>query len=63
VHILLTKADKLSRGAASKTLQEVRKALKDSPQVSVQLFSSLAKQGIEEAENVIKSWLLLEDSR
>lgn len=63
VHILLTKADKLSRGAAGKTLQEVRMTLKDSPQVSVQLFSSLAKQGIEEAEGVIKSWLLLDDSR
>ncbi|NWG38488.1 MAG: YihA family ribosome biogenesis GTP-binding protein [Hydrogenophilaceae bacterium] len=63
VHILLTKADKLSRGAAGKTLHEVRKALKNSPQVSVQLFSSLAKQGIEEAEGIIKSWLLLDDSR
>jgi GTP-binding protein len=57
VHILLTKADKLSRGAANKTLQEVRKALKNAPQVSVQLFSSLAKQGIEEAEEIIKAWL------
>ncbi len=57
VHILLTKADKLSRGAASKTLAEVRSALKLYPQVSVQLFSSLAKQGIEEAESVIGGWL------
>lgn len=57
VHILLTKADKLSRGAANKTLQEVRSALKVYPRVSVQLFSSLAKQGIEEAEAVIAGWL------
>ena len=57
VHILLTKADKLSRGAANKTLQEVRSALKGYPQVSAQLFSSLAKQGIEEAEAVIAEWL------
>lgn len=57
VHILLTKADKLSRGAAGKTLAEVRSALKLYPQVSVQLFSSLAKQGIEEAETVISGWL------
>lgn len=57
VHILLTKADKLSRGVANKTLQEVRSALKPYPQVSVQLFSSLAKQGVEEAEAVIASWL------
>lgn len=60
VHILLTKADKLSRGEANKTLLEVKKALKDAPQVSVQLFSSLAKQGIEEAEGVIKNWLAVE---
>lgn len=57
VHILLTKADKLSRSAANKTLQEVRSALKVYPQVSAQLFSSLAKQGIEEAEAVIAGWL------
>lgn len=57
VHILLTKADKLSRGVASKTLMETRKALKAHPQVSVQLFSSLAKQGIEEAETAIANWL------
>ncbi len=57
VHILLTKADKLSRGAANKTLREVRSALKAYPQVSVQLFSSLARQGIEEAEGVIAGWL------
>lgn len=57
VHILLTKADKLSRGVANKTLLEVRSALKVFPQVSVQLFSSLAKQGTEEAEAVIDAWL------
>lgn len=57
VHILLTKADKLSRGVASKTLAEVRSALKLYPQVSAQLFSSLAKQGVEEAETVISGWL------
>ena len=62
LHILLTKADKLSRSAANKTLQEVRSALKTYPGgVSVQLFSSLAKQGIEEAEAVIAAWLA-EDS-
>ena len=57
VHILLTKADKLSRGEASRTLQQVRSALKGYPSVSVQLFSSLAKQGVEEAEAVIAGWL------
>lgn len=62
VHILLTKADKLSRGVANKTLIEVRSALKGYPQVSVQLFSSLAKQGIEEAEAVIDAWLSADEA-
>lgn len=57
VHILLTKADKLSRGAANKTLQDVKKALKDFPRVSVQLFSSLSRLGVEEAEALVSQWL------
>jgi len=62
VHVLLTKADKLSRNAANKVLAEVRSALKVYPQVSVQLFSSLAKQGIEEAETVVDGWLKADEA-
>lgn len=41
-HILLTKADKLSRGAALTALQQVQQPLKtDYPQASAQLFLSL----------------------
>ena len=58
VHILLTKSDKLSRSEALKTLARVRKSLEDWPSVSVQLFSSLKKVGIDEAEKVIGPWLL-----
>jgi len=54
-HCLLTKADKLSRGAAAATLQAVRKEL--GPVSSVQLFSSENKQGIDEARAVVTSWL------
>ncbi len=51
MHVLLTKSDKLSRGAAAATLQEVRRALEPlGPQVTVQLFSSLKKTGVEEVE-------------
>lgn len=58
VHVLLTKADKLSRGAASKTLQELRKVLKEShPLDSAQLFSSLDKQGVDEARTLLSEWL------
>lgn len=49
-HILLTKADKLSRGAAHKSLHAVEKALRDvADLVSVQLFSSLNGTGLEQA--------------
>lgn len=57
VHILLTKADKLSRGAGLKVLNDVRRMLENRPGVSVQLFSSLSKLGVEEAEAVITAWL------
>jgi GTP-binding protein len=57
-HILLSKADKLSRGEAARTLAQVRKALKDEGfQASAQLFSALAKQGIDEARNVLADLL------
>ncbi|MDP2247335.1 MAG: ribosome biogenesis GTP-binding protein YihA/YsxC [Nitrosomonadales bacterium] len=58
VHVLLTKSDKLSRSAASMTLQAVRKELAETwGNCTVQLFSSLKKQGVEEAEKVIGEWL------
>jgi GTP-binding protein len=58
VHILLTKSDKLSRNDALKTLRSVRLELdKYDNTISVQLFSSLKKQGVEEAEKAIGEWL------
>jgi GTP-binding protein len=57
VHILLTKSDKLSRSEAMMTLAAVKKSLVEWPWVSVQLFSSLKKQGMGEAEAVIAPWL------
>lgn len=58
IHCLLTKADKLSRSEALSTLARVRKALAEiCPNCSVQLFSSLKKQGMAEAEAVIARWL------
>jgi GTP-binding protein len=58
VHILLTKSDKLSRQQATITLNRVKSYLVEHfPQCSVQLFSSLKRQGMEEAEQVIAGWL------
>jgi len=59
VHILLSKADKLSKNEQIKTLSSVKKALKpfaERQAVTVQLFSSLKKQGIEEVEHVVQLW-------
>ena len=48
LHLILTKADKLKRGAAQNTLLQVRKAVKDmSTPVTVQTFSSLKAQGLD----------------
>lgn len=54
VHILLTKADKLSFGAAKNVLLQVRKDLHDAPiPLSVQLFSALKKSGVDEAHQAL----------
>jgi len=58
IHILLTKADKLSAQRANIVLKEVALYLKGAyPQCSVQLFSSLATRGVEDATTVISEWL------
>lgn len=57
VHILLTKADKLSRGPAQATLAKVRRELEETPRTTVQLFSSTEATGLDEAERVLGEWL------
>lgn len=60
VHILLTKADKLGRGAGAKNLQQVRNEIGPfGDGVTAQLFSALKRQGIDEAHQVLDSWLEL----
>ena len=54
VHVLLTKADKLNRGPASKVLLDVQQQLKKMKLTfSIQLFSSLNKLGLEELASVM----------
>ncbi len=58
IHVLLTKSDKLTRGPAKQTLDSTRRDLAAwGGQVTAQLFSSLKKSGIEEAEAIIGGWL------
>ncbi|HCD04769.1 MULTISPECIES: ribosome biogenesis GTP-binding protein YihA/YsxC [unclassified Methylophaga] len=60
IHILLTKSDKLGRGAGGNALQQVRKELKEAGlNASVQLFSSLNHQGRDEAIQVLDEWFEL----
>jgi len=58
VHVLLAKADKLSREAAEKILRRVGGEVAAlAPGISVQLFSSARKTGLEEATAVFRGWL------
>jgi len=60
-HALLTKADKLSRGAQGNALLAVRKELSAAfgDMVSVQTFSGESKLGVDEARAVVGRWLEL----
>ncbi len=57
VHVLLTKADKLSRQSAQRTLAQTRAELARLYEgSSVQLFSSLKREGLAEAAAKISAW-------
>ncbi len=71
VHVLLTKADKLSRGAATTVLHKVRQGLQreytrviqreveqEAP-FTAQLFSALKKTGVDETRARLDEWLNL----
>jgi GTP-binding protein len=58
VHVLLTKSDKLTRQQTGKVLKDVSGFLRESyPQCTVQLFSSMTRQGVEEATALLGTWL------
>ncbi len=63
LHILLTKADKLKKGAASAQLHQVHSELEARDiNASLQLFSALKKQGIGDVHSVLDEWLGLSGS-
>jgi GTP-binding protein len=61
VHLLLTKADKLSRGAAAAVLHKVRNRLAHEDQsdagATAQLFSALKRMGVAEAQELLAKWM------
>lgn len=61
LHLLLTKSDKLKRGAAQNTLLAVQKELKPFSNVTVQLFSSLKNDGVIEVRAKLDEWLADEE--
>ena len=59
-HILLTKADKIKRGAQQNSKLKTQKQLKDAGiNASVQIFSALKKTGLDELVFKLNDWLEL----
>jgi len=54
-HVLLTKADKLKRGASIATLKKAKKELGEN--ITVQLFSATKKDGVDEGRVVLDGML------
>jgi GTP-binding protein len=60
VHVLLSKCDKLPRQARISALREVRSQMANfAPSATVQLFSSVTREGLEEAEVALARFLRL----
>ena len=57
LHLLLTKSDKLKRGAAQNVFLKVRAKMEPFPNVTVQLFSSFKTIGVAEARDLITRWM------
>jgi GTP-binding protein len=57
VHILLTKADKLSKNESNKTLHKIQKDITQfTGDISVQLFSAPKRAGLDELEKCLNGW-------
>ncbi len=57
LHIVLTKADKLNYGAAKNTLLKVQRELEQVGfPLTLQLFSALKKQGVDDIHTILDLW-------
>ena len=54
IHVLLSKSDKLTRSEGTKVLREAKARLEGT--ATVQLFSSLDRTGVAEAQRVLQDW-------
>lgn len=55
-HVLLTKGDKLNNQAKSKALSQFKQQVQ-LPLVTVQVFSGMRKQGVDQVHTVLDQWL------
>jgi len=63
LHILLTKSDKLNKGAAANTLLSVKAQVAAlMPEATVQLFSALKKSGIDNLILILDKWMDIEQN-
>lgn len=60
VHVLMTKSDKLKRGAANNMLMKFKRHIRDAgvdDLVTAQTFSALKGDGVNQLEKVLSQWL------
>lgn len=58
LHLLLTKADKVGRGPARRTLEQIRQELEeDGVEATLQCFSATRGDGIEDLRGLLDEWL------
>jgi len=63
LHMLLTKSDKLSRGAAKSSLLDTKRTLEEEGiDCTLQLFSALKKTGVDDAHELLDMYLNTEAS-
>lgn len=61
VHVLLTKADKLKKGLAKASLLGLQQLIDEAyPHATVQLFSALKRQGLDEVWDKLDTWMAFE---
>lgn len=65
VHILLTKADKLSKGAGSSVMHSINKGLREQEyhNTSIQMFSSLKRTGSEAVMEKMDEWFSFDQEK
>jgi GTP-binding protein len=56
IHCVLTKSDKLNNQEKALALRTVKAEFADDAMITVQLFSSLKKQGVDEVEQIVGGW-------